>query len=88
MGREWFVYVTSCSDGSLYTGVTTDPARRLREHNTGKGGAYTRSRRPLRLVFKEAHPNRSSALKREAQIKRWAPSRKRALVVGYPVIRR
>ncbi len=75
----WFVYVARCSNGTLYTGVTTDPARRLREHNAGKGGAYTRSRRPLRLIFKEVHPSRSSALKREAEIKKWAPSRKRLL---------
>lgn len=75
----WFVYVARCSDGSLYTGVTTDPLRRLLEHNAGKGGAYTRSKRPVRLVFQEAQPSRSSALKREAEIRKWAPSRKRLL---------
>ena len=67
----WFVYILRCRGGSLYTGITTDPERRLREHNKGIGGAYTRSRRPVRLLFQEAHPDRSSALKREAQIKRW-----------------
>lgn len=66
----WFVYILRCRDRSFYTGITTDPARRLQEHNAGKGGAYTRSCRPVRMVFQEKHPSRSSALKREAEIKR------------------
>ena len=50
---SWFVYLARCADGSLYTGVTTDPARRERAHNRGRGAAYTRSRRPVRLVHLE-----------------------------------
>jgi putative endonuclease len=76
MPSRWFVYAVRCRDGSIYTGITTDVARRIKTHNTGKGGAYTRSRRPVRLVFRETHPSRSSALKREAQIKGWSHSRK------------
>ena len=76
----WFVYLLRCSDSSLYTGVTTDLERRLQEHNAGQGGAYTRSRRPARLVFKEGHPSRSSALKREAQIRRFGRGEKLALL--------
>lgn len=76
---NWFLYLLRCRDGSLYTGVTTDIPRRLRQHRDGAGGAYTRSRRPLWLVYRETHPDRSSALKREAQVKRLSPAAKRRL---------
>lgn len=76
MPSRWFVYTVRCRDGSLYTGITTNVARRVKTHNAGKGGSYTRSRKPVRLVFREAHPTRSSALKREAEIKRWSHARK------------
>jgi len=75
----WYVYTVRCCDGTLYTGVTTDPQRRLREHNAGRGGAYTRAKRPVKLMFREVHPNRSSALKREAEIKNWPRSQKKQL---------
>jgi len=75
----WFVYLLRCSDSSLYTGITTDLTRRLQEHNAGKGGAYTRSKRPVRLVFREAHSNRVSALRREMDIKRGSHSQKERL---------
>ena len=76
MPSRWFVYAVRCRDDSIYTGITTDLARRIKTHNAGKGGSYTRSRKPVRLVFKEARPNRSSALKREAEIKRWSRAEK------------
>jgi uncharacterized protein (TIGR02453 family) len=66
----WFVYVARCGDGSLYTGVTTDPGRREAAHNAGRGGAYTRARRPVRLVHLEPVADRGSALRRELAIKR------------------
>lgn len=67
----WFVYILRCADGTLYTGITTDLARRVKEHNTGKAGArYTRSRRPVVLVYSEAVENRSEASKREHAIKK------------------
>ncbi len=65
----YFVYIIECSDRSLYTGITTDVERRFNEHKNGEGGHYTRSREVVRIVFTEEHPDRSSALKREAQIK-------------------
>ena len=68
----WFVYILRGRDGSLYTGITTHLDRRLREHNAGKGGAYTRAKRPWRILFHEIHSSRSSASKREAQIKAWS----------------
>ncbi len=76
----WFVYIARCGDGSLYTGVTTDPDRRESVHNTGRGGAYTRSRRPVRLVYREPAVDRSAALRREAAIKRLDRQQKETIV--------
>ncbi len=75
----WHVYLLQCADASLYTGTTTDLVRRLLEHNAGKGSAYTRGRRPVRLVYHERHPSRSAAQRREAGLKRWPRARKQAL---------
>ncbi len=77
----WFVYILRCSDGSLYTGITTKMTRRVDAHNAGTGGAYTRAKRPVRLVFKEIHPDRGSALKREARIKRLPHAAKEQLEI-------
>ena len=73
-----------CADDTLYTGVTTDLARRVEEHDAGRGSRYTRSRRPVRLVWSEAHPDRSAAQRREAEIKRWSRSRKLEFLAGAP----
>ncbi|MBW8838268.1 MAG: GIY-YIG nuclease family protein, partial [Gemmatimonadetes bacterium] len=77
---SWFVYLARCADGSLYTGVTTDPARRERAHNRGRGAAYTRSRRPVRLVHLEPARDRGTALRRELAIKRMTRGGKEALM--------
>ncbi len=77
---SWTVYLARCRDGSLYTGVTTDPERRLAEHNAGCGGAYTRSRVPVTLVYWEPVPDRSGALRREYAIKRLTRAEKEELV--------
>ncbi|HEV7449267.1 MAG TPA: GIY-YIG nuclease family protein [Candidatus Paceibacterota bacterium] len=66
----YFVYILECKDGSLYTGITTDVARRLAEHKSGEASHYTSARGAKRMRYKEKHPDRSSALKREAEIKR------------------
>ncbi len=67
----WHVYLLRCSDGSLYTGVTTDLQRRLHEHNhSPRGARYTRSRRPVELVYHEHANDRSSAQRREYQLRR------------------
>jgi predicted GIY-YIG superfamily endonuclease len=75
----WFVYMVRCADGSLYTGVAKDVARRIRQHNDGTASRYTRSRRPVELAYHEAHPDQSSALKREAAIKALGRREKLAL---------
>ena len=80
----WVVYVLACGDGSLYTGVTNDLPRRLRAHAGGTGGAYTRARRPVRLVFVEGQAGRGAALRREAAVKRLSRAAKLALVAGGP----
>lgn len=64
-----FVYILRCSDNTLYTGYTTDIERRMREHNSGKGAKYTRGRGPVELVYREKKDSKSSAMKREYEIK-------------------
>ncbi len=68
-----------CRDGSLYTGITNDLPKRLARHNAGTASAYTRARRPLRLVFQERQPDRSTALRREAAVRRLTRAGKLAL---------
>ena len=75
------VYLARCGDGSLYTGITTDLDRRLREHNEGCGGAYTRSRLPVTLVYREPAASRSQALRRERAIKLLTKAGKEALAL-------
>lgn len=65
----WYVYVLGCGDGTLYTGITTDVQHRLTVHRSGKGAKYTRGRGPLELLFQEEQPDKSTALRREYQIK-------------------
>jgi putative endonuclease len=79
---NWTVYIARCRDGSLYTGVTTDPERRLAEHNSGSGGAYTRSKNPIVMVYKEPAANRSEAQQRERAIKRLRRAQKEELIAG------
>ena len=76
----WVVYLLRCADGTLYTGITTDAARRLAQHNAGTASKYTRARRPVTIVFTEPHPDRSTASKREAAIKSLRRSEKDALI--------
>lgn len=80
----WWVYVVRCADNSLYTGISTDVERRLLEHNgvAGIPARYTRSRRPVRLVYCEQADSRSQASRREAAIKRLSKSAKEALITG------
>ena len=65
-----YVYIVRCADGTLYTGWTTDVGRRVTEHNAGRGARYTRQHGPVELVYSEAQPDRSAAMKREEEIKR------------------
>lgn len=77
----WFVYILRCADGSLYTGITTDVARRLAEHNGNDrlGARYTRSRRPVNLVHVEEVASRAEAARREAAIRKLGREGKAAL---------
>ena len=75
----WTVYMLACSDGSLYTGITNDLEKRLGTHQRGKGAAYTRSRLPVEVVFTEQVPDKSSALRREAALKKLSRMKKLAL---------
>lgn len=72
----WFVYILLCKDNSLYTGITKTPEKRFLEHQNGKGGRYTRSHKPVKLVYSEGLANHSEALKRELEIKSWSRARK------------
>lgn len=74
------VYILECSDGSLYTGITTDVERRFKEHKSGIGANYTRSKKAKKIVYTESYPDRSSASKREAEIKRLSREKKLELV--------
>jgi putative endonuclease len=78
----WCVYILRCRDGSLYTGATNDLPARLVVHGAGKGGAYTRSRLPVRLVYSERARDRSAALRREWALKQLSRAEKVALVRG------
>jgi len=79
---SYYVYLLRCRDGTLYTGYTDDPERRLRVHNAGKGAKYTRSRLPVELVYQEQCPDKSAALRREREIKRMRRAEKLALISG------
>lgn len=77
---RWHVYMVRCADDSLYTGCTNDLARRVEAHNTGKGARYTRSRRPVQVVWSVRVKDRSAALSREARVKQLSRLEKLALV--------
>ena len=77
---RWWVYVLRCADGTLYTGITTDVERRQREHNAGTASKYTRSRRPVVVVYRERRRDRGAALRREAAIKALSRPAKEALI--------
>ncbi len=76
----YFVYLIECKDKSIYTGITTDVDRRFNEHKNKIGGHYTSSKKVVRVVYTEQHPDRSSASKRESQIKSWTRQKKLNLI--------
>jgi putative endonuclease len=76
---SWHCYLLECADGSLYTGITNDLDKRVTAHNEGTASKYTRSRLPVRLVYSEPHPDRSTASKREAALKKLKRASKLAL---------
>lgn len=76
----WYLYILKCCDKSLYTGIALNLQRRIKTHDNGNGGSYTRSRLPLSLVYFESYSTKSEALKRELQIKGWTRKKKLALI--------
>ena len=80
----WYVYILECRDKTLYVGVTKNLTKRLDKHNKGKASKYTRGRTPVKLKYHEEHVKKTSALKREHQLKRWTRSKKQALIKNPP----
>ena len=80
--KRWHVYIVRCADGTLYTGVAVDVAKRIAEHNgtRANGARYTRARRPVKLMYQEKTANRSAACKREYRIKQMSRRKKLALI--------
>ena len=78
MEKPWFLYLLACTDGSIYTGITVDVAKRYAAHRQGKGARYTRSHPPRELLAVVAYPDRSAASKAEWRVKKMSPAEKRA----------
>ncbi|MBM9520696.1 GIY-YIG nuclease family protein [Desulforhopalus vacuolatus] len=83
--QDWHVYILRCADETFYTGITTDPARRLHEHNgERRGGArYTRTRRPVEMIWCEMAEDRAAASRREWEIKHLTRVQKKSLISRY-----
>jgi len=79
---KFYIYLLRCSNGSYYVGRTDDIARRLEEHNFGKGAEHTRKYRPVHLLLTEAFDSECDAIRREIQIKHWSRAKKAALAAG------
>jgi len=75
-----YCYILECSDGTFYTGWTTDPQRRVSQHNKGVGAKYTSIRRPVKLAYLEAQPDRTAAMKRELAIKKMKREQKKKMI--------
>ena len=81
---DHYAYLLSCADGTIYSGYTTDLGRRVAAHNRGQGAKYTRSRRPVRLIYSERFETKGEALRREAAWKKMTHAQKLALAQGAP----
>jgi putative endonuclease len=78
--RRYYCYILQCADGTFYTGWTVDVARRVKAHNAGRGARYTRTRRPVRLVYSEELPTLAEAMRRERIIKQYPRAKKLTLL--------
>ena len=76
----YFLYLLECADKTIYTGITTDVARRFKEHKTGTGSHYMKIHKAVRIIYTEEHKDRSSASKREMEIKKWSREKKLSLI--------
>jgi putative endonuclease len=77
----YYVYIILCHNGSYYTGSTNNVTKRFNDHLKGRGARYTKSHKPVKIVYEEEFPNKSLALRREAKIKKW-PRRKKLTLIG------
>jgi len=75
-----YCYIVECADGTYYTGWAIDPEKRIQVHNKGRGAKYTRTRRPVKLVYVEEQPDRVTAMKRERAIKKMTREKKQKLI--------
>jgi predicted GIY-YIG superfamily endonuclease len=82
--ESWTLYILRCRDGSLYAGISTDVDRRLTQHHDGRASRYTRSRRPVTIVYRESCASRSDALKREYAVKALSRAAKERLISDAP----
>ena len=78
--KSFYTYIVKCSDGTYYTGYTTDLEKRIAAHNSGKGAKYTRSRLPVTLIYHETYPSKEEAMSREWHIKRLSRIEKETLI--------
>lgn len=78
----YYVYILKCADGSLYTGITNDLDKRMATHKAGEGSKYVRAHMPFKLVYKEEHPNKISAAKREWEVKHFGKEKKIQLILS------
>lgn len=85
MDKEWFVYILKCADDTLYTGITNHLSRRLRQHLDGKASKYTRSRRPVQMVYSLGVESKKEALKMEARIKHMTRKEKLRIINSFAV---
>ncbi|MCH4008074.1 GIY-YIG nuclease family protein [Companilactobacillus sp.] len=79
---SYFVYILLCADGTFYTGTSNDVKKRVKTHNSGKGAKYTKTRRPVKLLYTEKLADKSAALKREAAIKKLTRPKKEELLIA------
>ena len=80
----WYIYILKCNNHSYYTGITKDIPTRMERHNSGKGAKYTRTHRPVILVYYEKYETEREAKKREYEIKGWRREKKEQLICGFP----
>ena len=80
MEKKHFVYILRCADGTFYTGYTTDPERRTKVHNSGRGAKYTRPRRPVEIIYLEEYDDKAEAQRREYAIKQLTRAEKENLI--------
>lgn len=80
MANEHYIYIVQCKDGTLYTGYTNNIEARIKKHNSGKGAKYTKTRRPVILVYQEGYETKSEAMKREYEIKKFTRAQKLQLI--------